>query len=342
MADARALIRDALQACRVEPPRGFVWFGRRFRVAHDGSPDKEWARGTFLRALTRHLYGHFYCRGGAVPLGRASAISGVGEVRAFMTALSAANRHRDRWDDGWTIVERKADQCIVRKWDTDFTVTADGCRSTGNEPLLAGSSVDVLVPSERWFEYPGYMLFHGRRIPEPRAGSAGLTRLYLNLDHDGACRMIDLCGTLDDLPLPYALKVAGRPEGLDRCDTVILFIGREDYRRASEVLVETGRDLREMLRPGSPAFTRPIARGVGVADDPGGGESFGESRCRLLAEGIVIAGERGETGVEARLRTIEDRFRQAGTSLDRPHLNPGSTDYETGPWDRWPGREGRR
>ena len=334
MADARALIRDALQACRVDPPRGFVWFGRRFRVAHDGSPDPESARRSFLLALARHLYGTVYCPGGAVPLEAPTAISGVGEVRAFMTALSGANRHPDRWDTGWTIVQRKADQCVVRKWDTDFTVTAGGCRSTGDEPPRAGGPVDVLVPSERWFEYPGYMVFHGRRIPEPRAGTAGLTRLYLNLDHDGARRMIDLCGTLDELPLPYALKVAGRPEGLDRCDTVILFIGREDYRQASEVLVETGRDLREMLRPGSPAFTRPIAPGVGVADDTGGGESFGESRCRLLAEGIVIAGERGETGVEARLRTIENRFRQAGISLDRPHLNPESTEYETGPWDR--------
>lgn len=339
MQDARALIRAALAACSIDPPNGFVWFGRRIRVVLHGRPDTEGARRGFLFALARHLYAHVYCQGEAVPIGPPPAISSVGEVRAFMTALSDANHHPDRWDAGWTAVERKGDQWVVRKWDLDFTVTAERCRPQPSEPLRAGSPADVLVPSERWYEYPGYMLFYGQRVPRPCAGTAGLTRLYLNLDDDGARRIIDLCGTFDDLALPFTLKVAGDPEGFERCDTVILFIERQDYARASETLVEAAGRFRPELRPRSPAFAKPLVPGVGVADDPLGEESFGESRCRLLAEGIVLASELGESTVEARLWIIEDRFRREGISLDRIHLNPASADYEPGPWNRWSGRD---
>ena len=67
-----------------------------------------------------------------------------------------------------------------------------------------------------------------------------------------------------------------------------------------------------------------------MAEDPGGQlTSFGMSRAQLLAEAIVLAATRGVSEPAERLGAIEDRFAQAGISLDAPYLNPGSYDrYE--------------
>jgi lantibiotic modifying enzyme len=78
-----------------------------------------------------------------------------------------------------------------------------------------------------------------------------------------------------------------------------------------------------------PAFTKRIARGVAIAEDPAPGASFGAERCLLVAEGLVEAYERGERDVTGRLRCVAEMFTEAAISLDAPYLNPGSGDiYE--------------
>jgi hypothetical protein len=69
---------------------------------------------------------------------------------------------------------------------------------------------------------------------------------------------------------------------------------------------------------------------VAVAEHvPEHGLSFGSSRCRLLAEGVVAAYERGATALPARLEAVARCFSERGLDLDRPYLAPGSSDvYE--------------
>ena len=180
------------------------------------------------------------------------------------------------------------------------------------------------------------MLFYGKDPLPPRSAEVRRTRLYLDLDVDGARRVIGLCRRFNEAGLPFTLKVAGLPEAYDRSDTVILFIGRDDYRRASELLIEEVTRSGLTPRPPVPAFTRRLAPGIAVADDPHVAESFGESRCRLLATGILRAHEAGQDAMESRLREIEKAFHAEGVALDCPHLEPGSAEYEDYPWLHWP------
>ena len=81
------------------------------------------------------------------------------------------------------------------------------------------------------------------------------------------------------------------------------------------------------LKPAIPALTKPLAEGLGLAEDPRpAGDSFGMHRCRLLAEAVVRAHERRPGPAQARLEDVEARFGAEGISLDRPYLNPGSAD----------------
>jgi hypothetical protein len=338
ISDARSLVSSVLTACVVDPPGGFQWFGRRIRAAERAAGEEE-AHSTFLRTLALHLYLQVFCPGEATARPFPTRASGAGEIRALLAAHSSANPDRDRWDSGWTYVGKSRDSYLVRRQGLDFSVSAKGIRTRPGDALREGCDVQVLVPAERWSRSPGYMLFYGARLLQPRSAGIRRTRLYLHMDAEGARRVIGLCRRFNDARLPFTLKVAGHPDAYDRCDTVILFVQRDDYRLASEILVEeaTGSDLR--TREAIPAFTRKLAAGVSVSDDPHAAESFGESRCRLLATAIVRAHEAGARTVESRLREIEGAFLEEGLTLDHPHLEPGSEDYEIGPWAHWPIRD---
>ena len=93
--------------------------------------------------------------------------------------------------------------------------------------------------------------------------------------------------------------------------------------------------LADDIDPGIPALTRRIAEGVAFAEDPGGGQSFGADRCRLVAEALVTAHEEGKTSVEARVGRVRERLRAAGTSLEAPYLGPDSPgDLDLTPYAR--------
>src|SRR5262249_51411500 len=86
------------------------------------------------------------------------------------------------------------------------------------------------------------------------------------------------------------------------------------------------RSVTASLLESTPLFTEVLQPGVGIAEDPTSGESFGMHRCRLVAEGLVEAWQRAGKSVENRLQAIATRFEREGLKLDRPHLNAGSTE----------------
>lgn len=86
------------------------------------------------------------------------------------------------------------------------------------------------------------------------------------------------------------------------------------------------RSLGAHLGDGAPAFSKPLARGLALAEEPGGDGSFAEHRCRLLAEAIVVADEQGLRSSDERHAAVRRHFAAAGISLDAPYLQPGSAD----------------
>ena len=81
-----------------------------------------------------------------------------------------------------------------------------------------------------------------------------------------------------------------------------------------------------MTRNETPLFSKRVMQGVGAADEPGDGQSFGQHRCNLVCKGILDAWLRGATSTDSRLAAIDARFRANGLSLMHPHLNEGVQD----------------
>jgi len=132
--------------------------------------------------------------------------------------------------------------------------------------------------------------------------------------------------TFNRYQVPFRFKFLNRSEFYGRSDAAVLYTARRHFRIASELLAPLYADLCGGLEADTPLFTKVLAPGLSLAEDPGNGESFGMNRCRLLAEAIVDAFRAGQQTVEARLQATERRFQDAGFTLTAPYLNPGSND----------------
>lgn len=163
-----------------------------------------------------------------------------------------------------------------------------------------------------------------------------LDRFYVHVRRNGAERfMRRATARLNRVGLAFRLKVVDDPDGFDRCDTGVFAFQRADRARSLPEVMGLCTVLADDIDPGTPAVTRRISEGVAFAEDPGGGQSFGADRCRLIAEALVTAHEEGETSLGARVGRVGERLRAAGTSLEAPYLGPDSPgDLDPTPYSR--------
>ncbi|KRE42562.1 T3SS effector HopA1 family protein [Knoellia sp. Soil729] len=113
----------------------------------------------------------------------------------------------------------------------------------------------------------------------------------------------------------WMLKLAPTVDGLTRRDAVVAYLagaGREDDRDA------VARAVAGLTSGTPPPLTEPLGEGIGWAEDPGTGASFGEVRCAA----IVAAYERwGRDGLSdpTWLHRVADEFRSRGIDPAAPH-----------------------
>jgi lantibiotic modifying enzyme len=152
-------------------------------------------------------------------------------------------------------------------------------------------------------------------------------RLYWNLTSDGAVSLMRLVTrVLNDAHLPFRLKVVDHPTRYVRCDAVVLYIPRGEYFATMAALEPVYAALGSSLRSQVPVFTKELAPGLGLAESPDNGESFGLSRCALLAEGLIRAYAQDKRPIEERLHAVLQCFTEAEIDPHKPYLNASSMD----------------
>jgi hypothetical protein len=152
-------------------------------------------------------------------------------------------------------------------------------------------------------------------------------RIYWHIARAGADRLMGLTtGHLNRAGIGFQLKVLGEPLRFHRTDPAVLYLAREDYPRAAPLLGKLHDDLRPWLRSTMSLLVKRLSPGVGLAEDPGDGSSFGEHRGRLLA-GVLADPEWSGFDTDAeRVAFLSSRLADQGYDPDRIYLNPGSTD----------------
>lgn len=323
MKEQTTALRQIVRAVTIQSPQQFTFAGRPFTAPagdHNGSVPP------LVKALQEQLYEHAYTRRFEGRLQEAHAPNGNDDMSQL---LSHANTGRERWDQGWQIshilphgqivVQRPGEE--RRLWAGEF-ISEDG---PGAPPRLQGQ-VRIFAPRESLAMQPGFYFAFGEELGDI-TNMMSCVRFYWNVSVEGVTALLNAwTAAANHYRLPFRFKCTNQRSHFYRLDTAILYV----EQRHAHFTIELLRDIYPAVRPSlgeeTPLFTRLLAPGLAFAEEPGNGESFGMSRCRLLAQGLWNAFERRAPDELQRLATIRQTFEQEEICWQRPYLRPGSVD----------------
>lgn len=268
-------------------------------------------------ALAGELYGRCYMRSildPAPPTGDTPAedLNGI---------LAAANGSRGEWVHGWTIEQVLDDGRILARRNGAVRAFLPGEYITQRGiGMGVKEGIEIAVypaPGSAAIQESFYFAF-GEAVAEYETGST--VRIYWNVRSEGVARLMEaVTGEFNRFQVPFRFKCLNRTSLFPRRDAAVLYIDRRFYPIAA-LLVESIRcQVVSHLNAGTPLFTKRLAHGLALAEDPG--DSFGKHRCTILAQ--AMAASRGRA-VQDRLVEVARQFAQRGLSLDAPWLNAGS------------------
>jgi hypothetical protein len=229
--------------------------------------------------LQRLLYEWCYCRRFGVAMPDAPA----GSETEFLASLAAANTSRERWDAGWRI------QQTLAQWTDRDHERRDGPHGVGRVNILAhgppgmppspGAEVSLFAPRASRVMQPGFYFVFGEAVSDQEE-EASLVRFYWHVTAAG-CRaplVAGLTQTLNRFAIPIRFKCLSMPQLFSRTDAAILYLAKRYYRIAAGLLPEVYESVQPFLRAETPLFSKPLGRGLGFAENPKSGESFGMHR----------------------------------------------------------------
>ena len=253
----------------------------------------------------------------------------------ILAELSSANSGRERWDVGWQVQRlMPSAQIIAYKgglarllWPGEF-VSHEG----PGVPVREGSRISVFAPRESTTMQPGFYFIFSETVSDQQ-DDYSLLRFYWHISDATAPKLVQLIShEFNRFQIPFRLKSLAARAFYRRSDAAVLYVNKRFYRLSTELLSDIHDQIREGLGPDTPLFTKRLAPGLGLAEEPGNGESFGQNRCRILAESIWSSHEKNLHSEPERLEEARKHFASNGLALDAPYLNPGSTDkYEFPP-----------
>ncbi|UQN08022.1 lanthionine synthetase LanC family protein [Deinococcus sp. QL22] len=327
-------VQAVVNAIVIDSPTTFSWYGQRssqlpLRIRRSITP--EVARAHLLATLQNQLYGNFYQIGFVAPTVSDGAGRDTDHLVPLTEALSKANTGQGCWEPGWEVTGLEPGWVMVQRRGLTLHVSEGQYCVLDGRPAEIGGSVSVRLPHESFEVSPGFYMALSDQ-PLIWDGDETLIRVYWNLRPEAAALLVSSVTTrLNAESIGFRLKVLTAPTQYLRCDAGVLYFLKKDYARAASLLPNICQELGEGLKKETPSFTKVLASGVGLAEDPGQGESFGQHRCQLLAEGLIRAHERNQQTVPTRLETVVECFAESGIDLQLPYLSGKSHDlYE--PW----------
>jgi hypothetical protein len=280
-----------------------------------------------VEALQTDLYRSLYIRPTTPPI---ASIPDAVAQRELIAALSAANTGRGAWESGWLVHGLDEEgRVAVTKNDLTLWTSPWGLRVRESE-IRKGQSCQVRVGKELRNRIPGFYFAIGDGSEGEEGGSDGtepMVRYYWHLTREAAVPFTAAAtGLLNAAEIPFLIKVVADPGAYLRADAGVLFLPKRYPRSFGSILRRIHENVVWGLRPDVPLFTKPLAHGLGLAEDPPGHLSFGEQRCKLVATALWRSFVRGATDRVARAAMVAAVFEEVGLDPTRPYLSPGSDD----------------
>jgi hypothetical protein len=261
--------------------------------------------------LAEWLYWRWYAASGD--------IAATGEPQPFDRLGGALNALIDRvgpWESDWVVLSLGTDGSVLAGRGGLQRLVSPGRFASVDRPGLPP------VPGERVWVPPliGFVdAATGQWAAQsPQAPDGALRRFYVNVSSAGVgFVMLAIVTLLHQRGTQFSMKCPGADNGFGRADTLVLYTRRDDAEPLEEALVAAVHATGTTLRDGQPALTRRLANGMATADDPGDGQSYGQSRCALLAK--VVSEHRHDRALPERLTAA---LVQAGIDPTEPWRQP--------------------
>ena len=273
--------------------------------------------------LTEFIYRQCYVKGFSEPAPES------GPSEDLTPLLRAAHAGQPCRESGWRVAQVLESGAIVarkggraRRFEPGQYVNLDSPLGSRKDHRIA-----VFLPKDSTSVQAGYYHLFGEALGD---GSDGLriVRFYWHIRADGAPRLVSLVtGALGRFQIPYQMKLLQWRQSYYRRDAAVLYLQRRYYRAAAMLLANVHEQIAADLAPGVPLFTKRLAHGFALAENPG--ESFGKARCRIVAQALVKVRDQARSSEPELAEAVDRQFRECGLSPEEPYLNPGSRDkYE--------------
>ena len=271
--------------------------------------------------LASWLYRKWYCGTDVAP----ARVDNASGERDFLAILSASNPTSAVWTTRWTVAGRGR-QHIDVVWDgVTFRADADDVRIEPRDPQ---AGCRVRLPGERLSAAMGFYLFFGATEDASPAADPRV-RLYWHLTACGAPLFVATVSTvLNEAGIPFVAKTLSDPAQYCRADAGVLYLAVSDLPRVRGELGAIHHELRPVLRPNTPLWTRMLRPGLAIACDPGTGASFGQMLCDVVARALVDDVHTTPSTMNSchRLRRIEAILALSGIDPERPYLCAASSE----------------
>jgi hypothetical protein len=310
-ATIRSELEAALGTIEILAPHAFRFGAEPAVMVAPGAPDQ----------LIAGIQGTLYLRCYSHRLG--DEIAPPPSDPELVARLLRANAGQDRWDAGWQVYQvTPTGQILVLKGDRQRSAQPGEyvMEQAPGLPPQPGAVVTLRVVRGSLTVQPGFYHMLGEVLADVWDENF-LVRFYFHCTPQHVDMLVAaLTQKLNRNRVPYRMKALSEATHYTRTDSAVLYCARRYMPGVAWIIGTLPEEILAQLRPAVPLCTKRFASGIGVAEDPGDGESFGMNRCRMMAQAIVEAWHQGRTESGARLATLEAVFARNGLSIDRPYL----------------------
>lgn len=255
------------------------------------------------------------------------------EDPSFTQKLQAANHNTGYVSHGWQVMSIEADGIVVQQNRIRLFAQRDEILFASGDEIRRDETVSLFMPKDAPYMHPGYYTIIGNE-GFVASREARIVRFYCNILPDYAPNFTEhLTSILNDKHIKYSMKILNNPTAYTRPDTAVLYLAHDAALSVWQDLQLLYRQKHKAFANGIPAFAKPLATGIAIAEEPEveGTQrmSFGQHRSFLVAQGLLHAFQQTHNTNEERYQSVVDAFCEKKLTIEKPYLNGNVEDaYE--------------
>jgi HopA1 effector protein family len=241
----------------------------------------------------------------------------------FYPRLIHSNTSSGYFDPDWEIVtETNWGELIVVKDGLHLHIDRHQHLAPEFARATPGAVVPIYLPPNL-VGIDTYIAIGNAGIPT----SSELIQIYFNFTPDAAIDINNkLTSALNQQSIPFQFAILHNPALFSRYDAGTLTLNQSGYQSVRPVLAEIYQQHQVAFSPNIPLFSKELAPGLGLVEVPKS-DTFGQHRCQILATGLVMGINQGQTTTTEKLNIVRQELEIAGIDLTQPYLNPAAINH---------------